>query len=149
MSPVNYEVRLLRSGDESTLERVEPDVFDNPVQPDLAARYLADPNNLLAVAIRDGEVVGMASGLMYLHPDKPLQLFVNEVGVAASCRGQGMGKRLVQALLEQARIRGCTEAWVATELANAPARALYAAMKGAEDADHAVIYTWRLAGLGS
>lgn len=56
----------------------------------------------------------MASGIVYVHPDKPLQLFVqlfvNEVGVAGHAQGRGIGKRLVQALLERGRELGCTEA---------------------------------------
>ena len=47
-------------------------------------------------------------------------------------------------LLEHGCIMGCTEAWVATEENNVAARALYTAVKGTEDADHAVVYTWQL-----
>jgi ribosomal protein S18 acetylase RimI-like enzyme len=138
------EIRLLSAADLALLERVDPDVFDNPVQPELAARYLANPGNLLAVALQDGVVVGMGSAIAYVHPDKPLQLFINEVGVSERYRRQGLGKRLMHALLEHGRTMGCTEAWVATEENNAAARALYTAMNGTEDADHAVVYTWQL-----
>jgi len=67
----------------------------------------------------------MASVFHYVHPDKPAQLFVNEVGVAASHQSQGIGLRLLTALLEHGRRIGCTEAWVATEQNNIAARALY------------------------
>lgn len=138
------EIRLLRSDDVTLLERVDPDVFDNPVRLDLAAEYLADPRNLLAVAIQEGMIVGMGSAIAYVHPDKPLALFINEVGVSGRCQGQGIGKRLVSALLEQGRLMGCTEAWVATEVDNVAARALYTSVAGREDPAHAVVYTWPL-----
>jgi ribosomal protein S18 acetylase RimI-like enzyme len=141
---MTVEVRLLGPGEAAVLERVADDVFDHAVQPALAEAYLADPNNLLAVAIDDGLVVGMATGLTYLHPDKPLQLWVNEVGVDARWHRRGLGMRLVQTLLDAARARGCREAWVATEENNTPARALYRALDGAEDSDRAVVYTWAL-----
>jgi ribosomal protein S18 acetylase RimI-like enzyme len=141
---MTLDVALLGPGDAAVLGRVADDVFDHAVQPALAEAFLADPKNLLAVAIDDGVVVGMATGLLYLHPDKPLQCFVNEVGVAPRWHRQGLGARLVQVLLDAARVRGCQEAWVATEENNTPARALYRSLDGAEDSDHAVVYTWML-----
>lgn len=136
--------QLLSENDLAVLERVEDHVFDHPIQLELAAAYLRDPNNLLAVAILDGVVVGMASGIAYIHPDKPLQLFVNEVGVSERCRSQGLGKKLVSLLLQRGRELGCSEAWVATEENNAAARALYTAAQGKEEPNLAVVYTWSL-----
>ena len=135
---------LLTAKDLAVLDRVEIDVFDSPVQPRLAAQYLSNAANLLAVAVQEGVVVGMASAIAYVHPDKPLQLFINEVGVCGRCQGQGLGKRLMHVLLERGSVMGCVEAWVATEENNFAARALYVATKGIEDAAHAVVYTWAL-----
>jgi ribosomal protein S18 acetylase RimI-like enzyme len=140
----DIEIRLLSAADAGVLERVDDDVFDHPVQPALAQRYLANPDCLLVVAVCEGVVVGMASGLFYIHPDKPLQLFVNEAGVAGPYQGRGLGKRLVDALLAHARSAGCVEAWVATEQDNVAARRLYRAAGGVEDAARAVVYTWKL-----
>lgn len=142
MPPEPIDARPLTSADLPVLEQVDPDVFDNPVRLDLAARYLNNPGNLLAVAIHDGTVVGMASAIAYVHPDKPLALFINEVGVSAKWHRQGIGKRLMRTLLEQSRILGCTEAWVATEEDNGAARALYSSVEGTEDPARAVVYTW-------
>lgn len=144
MSPNAVEVRLLSAQDIAVLDHIDPDVFDFPVQRALAEQYLAAPGNLLAVATLAGVVVGMASAIAYLHPDKLLQLFINEVGVSQRVQGQGIGKRLLRALLERGRLMGCSEAWVATELDNQAARALYRTLAGVEDQDHAVVYTWRL-----
>lgn len=138
------EVRLLSAADVAVLDHVDPDVFDNPVQRELAVQYLSTPGNLLAVATLSGVVVGMASAIAYVHPDKPLQLFINEIGVSRRVQGQGIGKRLMSALLEHGRLIGCTEAWVATEVNNKPARALYVSLAGIEDQDFAVVYTWQL-----
>jgi len=138
------EVRVLSAADIAVLDRIEADVFDFAVQRPLAEQFFSVPGNVLAVAILGDVVVGMASGIAYVHPDKPLQLFINEVGVSPRAQGRGIGKRLVAALLEHGRVIGCTEAWVATEVGNGAARALYGALAGVEDRDRAVVYTWKL-----
>ncbi len=140
----DIEVRLLTRGEADVLMRVDDDVFDGPVCRDYAKAFLADPNSVIAVAINRDTVVGMASALTYWHPDKPLQMFVNEVGVASAYLRRGLGKALVSCLLEAARDLGCTEAWVATEEDNDPARALYRALSGEESEDKAVVYTFDL-----
>ena len=142
--PPAFEVHLVTEANRGLLDRVDEDVFDHEVRPEYLTRFLANPDHLLAVAVADGVVVGMASGLAYAHPDKPLQLFVNEVGVAPRFHRRGAGAALVDALLRQGRAMGCREAWVATEVGNAPARGLYRALGGVEDEEPAVVYVFPL-----
>ena len=123
-------VRLLDETDIDLLVGAGTDVFDNPVQPDLARAYLAHPDYVIALAHEGGRVVGMATGLYYFHPDKPVELFVNEVGVAESHHRRGIGKRLMETLFVAARSRGVKYAWVGTETDNAPAIALYESCGG-------------------
>jgi ribosomal protein S18 acetylase RimI-like enzyme len=139
------EIHLVTAANAALLDRVDDDVFDHAVRPDLVDAFVANPSNLLAVAVEDGIVVGMATGIAYVHPDKPAQLFVNEIGVAARCRRRGLGARLIAALLRRGRELGCDEAWVATEEGNLAARALYASLGGREDRDRAVVFTFPLA----
>jgi aminoglycoside 6'-N-acetyltransferase I len=126
------------------LNRVDADVFDFPVQREYLEAFLANPSNLLVIAVENDTVVGMATAFTYMHPDKPLQMFVNEVGVSGGFHGKGIGRKLVEALLQRGRERGCREAWVATEISNVAARALYAATGGKEDDEHAVVYVYAL-----
>lgn len=125
-------IRLLGSADAAVLSRVAPGVFDNPVDPRWTAEFLTDPRHHMAVAMVDEQVVGMASGVHYVHPDKPPEFWVNEVGVAPSHQGRSIGKQLLQALLAHARTLGCTEAWLGTEETNAAARRLYTSAGGRE-----------------
>ncbi len=46
----------------------------------------------------------MASGVDYIHPDKPRELWINEVGTASTHRGRGIGKKVVTALVEHAAV---------------------------------------------
>jgi ribosomal protein S18 acetylase RimI-like enzyme len=125
-----HDIRILAAGDEGVLASVAPGVFDNPVDPDLANEFLVDPHHHIAAAIDGGVVVGFASGVDYIHPDKPREFWINEVGVAPTHRGRGLGKSVLRALLEHARALGCREAWVLTETDNEAANALYAALGG-------------------
>lgn len=126
-------VRMLGPSDAPVLTRVADGVFDNAVDPRLTAEFLADARHHMAVAIDDGVVVGMASGVDYIHPDKPVELWVNEIGVATSHRQRGIGKQLLQVLFDHARALGCTDAWLGTEVDNTAARRLYAAAEGEEE----------------
>ena len=126
-------VRILNSDEAHILSNVAADVFDHPVDPRWTAEFFADPRHHLAVALDGETVVGMASGVRYVHPDKPPELFINEVSVSQPCRGQGLGRRLVDALQGHARTLGCVAAWVLTEPDNAVARRLYASAGGEED----------------
>ena len=125
-------IRVLGRDDGHVLDHVAAEVFDHPIDPKWAAEFLGDPRHHLAVAIEDGVVVGMASGVHYVHPDKPPEMWVNEVGVAPAAQRRGIGRRLMHALLQRARELGCAEAWVGTETTNAAARGLYAAVGGKE-----------------
>lgn len=139
-------IRLLKAGDEQVLTRVAPGVFDHPVRPDLARRFLATPSYRIIVALDGDLVVGMATGFSHFHPDKDEEFFVNELGVDDAYRRQGIGVAMMKALLAEARTMGCTAAWLGTETDNVAALATYrhlmAAERGKEET--IVIFTYDL-----
>ncbi len=138
------EVRLLSPAESGTLERVAGGVFDGRVLPEYAEEFLADPRHHLAVAIADGEVVGMASAVHYVHPDKPTALWINEVGVDPTFARRGLASRLLNVLFEVGAELGCTEAWVLTEEDNAPANGLYQSLNPDRVSRGVVMYEWTL-----
>ncbi len=127
-------VRLLGRGDAGILDDVAAGVFDHPVDAGLAVEFLGDARHHLVVALAGTTVVGMASALDYVHPDKPAELWVNEVGVAPLYRNRGVGTRLLEALFAHGRAIGCREAWLGTDESNVAARRLYAKVRGREEA---------------
>src|SRR6476646_2799547 len=141
---VNPTIRILGRLDASMLADVAPDVFDNPVDPRLTAEFLDDSRHHLAVAMVEGRVIGMASAVHYVHPDKPPELWINEVGVAPTHRGLGIGRRLLDSLFERGRSLGCRQAWVATGPGNVAARRLYAAAGGRESPEPFVMVEFEL-----
>lgn len=139
---MSIEIRPLGPGDDRILERVADGVFDHAVDPRLAAEFLADPRHHLIVAIDEGTVVGMVTAVDYVHPDKPRQLWINEIGVAPTHQRRGIARGLLDAMLAHGRATGCTEAWLGTEETNEAANALYRAAGG--DAESFVLYSWEL-----
>jgi ribosomal protein S18 acetylase RimI-like enzyme len=122
---VSLEIRRLTADEAAVLEHVAADVFDEPVDRDRLAAYLASPGHFMVVAISDGVVVGQCAAVVHRHPDKPTELYVDEVGVAAQFRRQGVARRMVDAMFALGKAAGCEEAWVGTEYHNTPARRLY------------------------
>ena len=144
MSATAIEIRLLGPSDGDVLGRVAPDVFDHAVDAQWSRAFFADPRHHLIVALDGDTVVGMITAVDYVHPDKAPQLWINEVGVAPSHQRQGIGRRLLDAMLEHGRALGCTEAWLGTEETNTPARRLYEGTGAAPEAF--MLYSWPLAG---
>ena len=125
-------IRMLGPAEATVLGRLAAGVFDNPIDPAWCAEFLADPRHHMAVALVDGWVVGMASAVHYVHPDKPPELWVNEVGVAPSHQREGIGKKLLAMLFAHGRALGCAQAWLGTEESNVAARRLYGSVGGEE-----------------
>lgn len=142
---MSIEIQILQPGQEAILANIAPDVFDDPIISPTAREFLSDPRHHLAVATENNVVVGFASGVHYIHPDKPApELWVKEVGVAPTHRSQGVGKALMQALLKAAQDAGCVEAWVLTDRDNMPAMRLYKSIDGDEAPGETVMFTFRL-----
>jgi ribosomal protein S18 acetylase RimI-like enzyme len=129
------EIRILEPGEEAILIGSAPDVFDGPVDPDLARAFLADLRHHIAVAIDAKTVVGFASGFDYIHPDRPAEFLINEVGVSEPYQRRGIGRAIMSALLKHAKSKGCVSAWVMTDETNMAARALYLSLGASEGAD--------------
>lgn len=135
----DIEVRRLGPVDLDAI--LESDAFDHPAREDQTRAFL-DATDTAIIGAMDGErLIGFASGVVLLHPDKAPMLFVNEVGVNETHRQQGIASRLVEALKDWGRAYGCEGVWLATEHDNAPARALYTKLK-ARETTGVVVYDW-------
>jgi aminoglycoside 6'-N-acetyltransferase I len=135
-------VRLNRS---AQLDNVDADVFDNAIDREYLEAFLADPKHIMFIA-QDGDlVIGMISAFEYYHPDKPAQIFINEVGVASTYRNQKVGRRLVEAILAEASGRGITYAWLGTDADNKQAQACFQSVsEGLEPVQPFLLYEWKL-----
>ncbi len=122
---VSLEIRLLDGTDAALVRSAADGVFDHAPQKALTDEFLSDPRHRLVGAIKDGVLVGFVSAVRYVHPDKEPELWINEVGVAPEHQRQGIGRRMLEVMLAQARSLGCVNAWVLTDRENAAAMGLY------------------------
>jgi ribosomal protein S18 acetylase RimI-like enzyme len=143
---VAYEILHLTSESAHHLNRVAAGVFDEPVDASLAMAFLQDPRHHLMVAVDDGVVVGFVSAVNYINPDKPPELWINEVGVASTHHRLGIGHVLMQRMLDHGRQLGCAQAWVLTDADNAAARALYRSVGGQEAKQPALLIEFPFSG---
>ena len=142
------EVELRRIGPDDTalFDRVADEVFDEAVDPARLAAYLAEPGHHMIVAIDDGVIIGQTAAVVHRHPDKPTELYIDEVGVAPGFQRRGIARRMLDAMLDHGKAIGCEEAWVGTEPDNLPARGLYEQRRrpGDDEAGEFVMYVFRL-----
>lgn len=140
---MTIEIRRLGTADVALFENVAEDVFDHAIDRGRLATYLEAPGHHFIGAFADGRLIGQLAAVVHFHPDlRPIELYIDELAVAASFQRQGIARRLVDAAFALGRELGCRELWVATEPDNLPARGLYEA-RGAP-AEAVVMYVYKL-----
>jgi aminoglycoside 6'-N-acetyltransferase I len=128
-----FTLKRIAAGDEALLRDIAPDVFDEPVDPDRLRVYLATGGHIMLLALDGGLVVGQCAAIIHRHPDKPTELYIDEVGTASTHRRQGIARVMLEGMFAWGRELGCTEAWLGTELDNDAANALYRRFSPTED----------------
>lgn len=136
------EIRRVTEANPDIFDRVAEDVFDAPIDPAHLAAYLREPGHLMVVALNGGTVIGQTAAVIHRHPDKPTELYIDEVGVTPAFQRQGIARKILDMMFALGRDLACEEAWVGTEIDNVPARRLYEA-RGAE-AETFVMYVYDL-----
>jgi ribosomal protein S18 acetylase RimI-like enzyme len=137
-----FSIRTLSKNDVTLLLNVADDVFDNPINEKLASEFLNDPRHHIVAAIVNEKVVGFASAVHYIHPDKPTELWINEVGVAEEHQNKGIAKAIMKELFQLGKSLGCVNVWVLTESNNLPANKLYQSVGG--EKSETVMYEFKI-----
>ncbi|MFT5657062.1 MAG: GNAT superfamily N-acetyltransferase [Gammaproteobacteria bacterium] len=60
-------------------------------------------------------------------------VYLNDLFVHPDCRGQGLGKTLIEKVVEDSRLNGWSEVYWHTEVSNSTARKLYDKITGGDD----------------
>ena len=128
-----FTVKRLSSFDAPLFVRIAPNVFDEPVDAGRLATYLSAPGHIMVVALEGEMIVGQCAGVIHHHPDKPTELYVDEVGTASTHRRRGIARAMLYDLFAWGRELGCAEAWLGTELDNDAANAFYRGTRPTED----------------
>lgn len=135
---------IARASDMDLFDQVAPGVFDEPIDPTRLRAYLGEPNHFIVLAMIDALVVGQTAAVVHRHPDKPTELYLDEVGVGDHFLKQGIAGLMVESALEEGRARGCKECWLGTEVTNVAARSLY--RRWQPDPEPFVMYLWDIEG---
>ena len=124
----SIEIRLLGAGETARLGRVADDVFDEPLVASALAAFVAAAGHACFLAMAGALVVGQVRGMVHQQPDRAPDLYIDNLGVAPGWQRRGIATRLVEALMDWGRDRGCETVWVATETDNETAQAFYASL---------------------
>lgn len=138
MSKISLSIQWITSQKTHLLDRVAKGTFDHTIDPARLKAYLENPANWMGVAINEGLVVGMVMAVIHTHPDKPTELFLDEIGTGDDWRRKGIARLLMQALFDRADEEGIEEIWLGTEPDNIEANGLYKGFR--HEREDAVIY---------
>jgi ribosomal protein S18 acetylase RimI-like enzyme len=144
--PARRIVRL-RPGDESQVVGAAA-LFDHPPLRAAARAYLADPRNVFLLARSGGRAVGYLRGTSLRQVEsRRRQFFVYELAVDESARRQGIGRALMERMLELCRRSGHDEAFVFTDdPENRAAHGLYRSTGGRTETRGDRMYVYRFRG---
>ncbi len=141
-------IRAATLDDVETLLLSADALFDHPPRREWTVAFLSQPGHHMLIALDGAAVIGFASAVRYLHPDKPAELWINEVGVVESRQARGVGTRLMEGMLALARELGCACAWVLTDEGNEAAKRLYARVGGVREEPETVLFEFRVSADG-
>lgn len=128
-------------GDAALLDDVAQGVFNGVLDAGLLMTYLASSSAMLVVAREAGRVVGQIKAAVHLHPDKPADLYIDEIAVTATHRRRGIARRMLREVERCAAEQNCADIWLATTTDNKAARSLYGDFAASKDC---VLYYWDL-----
>jgi ribosomal protein S18 acetylase RimI-like enzyme len=97
---------------------------------DADAGYLEAPGTLAFVATAADKIIGWCWGYRLARPDGASMLYLHQLEVVESHRGQGIGRALTSAFMDAGRSAGATKMFLTTGAENAPARKLYDSLGG-------------------
>ena len=127
---MEVEIRDAREGDAESLAPLMVQLMHRPCTPEQIRsrlRRLATTGvDRVLVAVLDGRVVGLA-GVTYawlFHLDAPTARLMSIV-VDENCRGQGVGRKLVEASIDQARAWGCDRLELTSRVERSGAHSFY------------------------
>ncbi len=136
-------VRFATQGDR-TLLLDSDDLFDETPRAEWVDAFLGDPRHHMALALDQDACVGFLSAVDYVHPDKPPQLWINELGVVETRRREGIATSLIEAAMEKARGLFCTEMWVLADPTE-EAIGFYESLNATREGSHVAMFTFQIA----
>jgi hypothetical protein len=95
-------------------------VLDHPIDTELTRTSLQDPRHPIAVAIDNGLVIGLFSGVHYVHSVNPPEPWIKKDALAPTHRRPALGNAVLKAQLEAGRAHYRTKARVPSSRVTSP-----------------------------
>lgn len=122
-------IREFAAGDEAAFRRLNEEwivrwfALEPKDEATLAdpGRYILDPGGRIFMAVHDAEPVGCCA----LLPIGPGEYEVSKMAVTESCRGSGLGRKLLETAVAAARESGARRLYLETNHSLTPAIRLY------------------------
>ncbi|MFC5004179.1 GNAT family N-acetyltransferase [Dactylosporangium cerinum] len=92
------------------------------------AAFVQSPGTIAFIAVDGHEVQGWCWGYVLARPDGTSMLYLHNLEVTESCRGRGIGRRLLRSFMEAGAQLGASKMFLVTGEENAAARGLYESM---------------------
>lgn len=124
------------------LSNIAKDVFDHKIDLNSLQSFIDCPRHIMLLAVDKNLVIGMVSAVEYFHPDKPSQLWINEIGVSPNHQNKRIGRQLIRGIIEQGKKRGCKYAWLGTDVDNYNAQRCFASVSNGDKTDKFLLYEW-------
>jgi len=130
-------IRLLGVNDADAAVQIAIDLARNIVSIEHARSFFQNKANLLFVAFVDDRIAGfLTAHRLDRFKDLRKQIFIYEVDVAEPWRRMGIGRKLMNAVLDFAKAENTDEVFVLTSRSNVAASELYRSVGGIlEDRD--------------
>lgn len=122
------EIVQLTESNTELLNQLDADIFDESIKAERLAAVVKESNHILLVAVLDELVIGQVLAMIHKHPDKPTELYIDDLAVSESVQRRGIATRLLEKLFILGQEMGCEEVWVATEPENEPAKKFYGSL---------------------
>ena len=120
---MNVNIVPMEEGHLDAVAALERQCFSDPWPRELLSRQLRSGRHVLLSAVWDDAVAGYA-GFEYVLDEG----YIGNVAVSADYRRRGLGRKLVETMLECARQRELAFLTLEVRAGNEPARGLYEAM---------------------
>lgn len=119
--------RALRDGYNAFYGRTGPTALSEDITAATWARFFDDAEPVFCLVADDGDrLIGIANYLFHRSSSRPSDVcYLQDLFTAEDRRGRGIGRRLIEGVIEAARAAGCCRVYWQTHAGNQAARALY------------------------
>lgn len=105
-------------------------------------RFLSYEKNYIYIALDNEKVVGFAFGyILDTFYSEPM-FYLHSIDVADSYKRKGIGKSIMNKMMEDCKVQGIKECFLITNKSNIPAVNLYRSIGGKPLNDDDIVYGW-------